>query len=393
VAATKCPYCGTLGAVRRLGTLGSLLLLSLVVPSRVLAAGGSVPPEPTPPSAGERALAGGAAVVPGALVHGAGHFVMGESKTAGRLLIAEGVGLGMILAGGSVLALTGASRYLAGPAAGVAVGGFSLFLGSFAADVYGVLSPDPGAAGRRVHTAAGAETELGYLALTGPSVKEPGYVLERVSLRAGRFRVTPSALLSARGTSALYRVEGAYRFLGPTPTASGRGTSDHLDVMVGTFHHREPSAYIARSSMELQLDARYDLGHVGPTLRGAFFDFSVGYAAAHVAYDVDGIAVPGDFDSALLARFGVGAVFRGAAQRGSEAMLYYDHRHDELVGGFVMRGLGSGAVGRFGFDARWYFTKNVGLSLRGEVGSAWLGGASLLFREEGPPSAEARGTR
>jgi hypothetical protein len=356
----------------------------------------SAPPpaaEGPPPGAGERALAGGAAVVPGALVHGAGHFVIGESKTAGRLLIAEGVGLGMILAGGSALALTGASRYFAGPAAGVAVGGFSLFLGSFAADVYGVLSPDPGAAGRRVHTAAGAETELGYLALTGPRVKEPGYVLERISLRAGSFRVTPSALFSARGTSARYRVEGAYRFLGPTPTASGRGTSDHLDVVVATYHHREPSAYIARSSMELQLDARYDLGHVGPTLRGAFLDFSVGYAAAHVAYDVDGTSVPGDFDSTLLGRFGVGAVFRGAARRGSEAVLYYDHRHDELVGGLVMRGLGSGAAGRFGFDARWYFTKNVGLSLRGEVGSAWLGGASLLFREEGPPSVEGRGTR
>jgi hypothetical protein len=163
--------------------------------------------------------------------------------------------------------------------------------------------------------------------------------------------------------------------------------------MVATYHHREPSAYIARSSMELQLDARYDLGHVGPTLRGAFLDFSMGYAAAHVSYDVDGIAVPGDFDSALLGRFGVGAVFRGAAKRGSEAELYYDHRHDELVGGFVMRGLGSGAAGHFGLDARWYFTDNVGLSLRGEVGSAWLGGLSLLFREEGPPAARKQGAR
>jgi hypothetical protein len=188
-------------------------------------------------------------------------------------------------------------------------------------------------------------------------------------------------------------VEGAYRFIGPTPTASGRGTSDHLDLVVAAFHHREPRDYIARSSMELQLDTRYDLGHVGPTLRGAFFDFSVGYAAAHIEYDVNGVAVPGDFDSALLARFGVGAVFRGTAHRGSEASLYYDHRHDDLVGGFVMRGLGSGAAGRFGFDARWYFTRNFGLSLHGEVGSAWLGGASMLFRHEGPPASELRGTR
>jgi hypothetical protein len=370
-----------------------VLLLSLVAPSRVAAEPAAAEPKPEPPSTGDRALATGAAVVPGVLVHGSGHFVAGESQTARRLLVAEGVGLGMILAGGSVLALTGASRYLAGPAAGIAVGGFSLFLGSFAADVYGVLSPDPGAAGRRMHTAAGAESELGYIALSGPQVKEPGYVVQRVSLRAGDFRVTPSGLFSARGSNVRYRVEGAYRLLGPTPTAGGHGTSDHLDVVMGAYHHREPKGYIARSSLELQLDARYDLRRVGPTLRGAFFDFSLGYAGAHVDYDVNGVSVPGDYDSALLARFGVGAVFRGAAYRGSEAMLYYDHRHDDIVGGFVMRGLGSGAAGRFGFDARWYFTENFGLSVHGEVGSAWLGGASLLFRQEGPTGGELRGTR
>jgi hypothetical protein len=391
--------------VRGLRVSLSLLLVVLVAPGRSVgavptvgtpkepASSSSAPDEPAPPTTGERALAAGAVVVPGALVHGAGHFVTGESKTARRLLLAEGVGLGMILGGGSVLALTGASRYLAGPAAGLAVGGFGLFLGSFAADAYGVLSPDADAAGRRRRTAAGAESELGYLALSGPHVDEPGYVLQRVSLRAGSFRVTPSALFSTRGTSARYRVEGAYRFLGATPSASGHGTSDHLDVVVGAFHHREPADYVARSSMELQLDTRYDLGHVGPTLRGAFFDFSIGYAAAHIDYDVNGVAVPGDFDSALLGRFGFGAILRGAAYRGSEASLYYDHRHDDLVGGFVMRGLGSGAAGRFGFDARWYFTPNVGVSLHGEVGSAWLGGASLLFREEGPAASTMRGTR
>jgi hypothetical protein len=327
------------------------------------------------------------------LVHGSGHFVIGESRTARRLLLAEGVGLGMILTGGGVLALTGASRYLAGPAAGVAIGGFGLFLGSFVADAYGVLSPDGSAAAERERTAAGAETELGYLALTGPRVDEPGYVVQRVSLRAGSLRVTPSGVFSAQGTSARYRVEGAYRFFGPTPSASGRGTSDHLDLVVGAFHHREPSDYIARSSMELRVDTRYDLGHVGPTLRGAFFDFSIGYAAAHVAYDVNGISVPGDFDSVLLGRFGFGAIFRGRAHAGSEASLYYDHRHDDLVGGLVMRGLGSGAAGRFGFDARWYFTPNFGLSLHGEVGSAWLGGASLLFRQEGPSASSHRAPR
>ena len=52
------------------------------------------------PSAGERALATGAAVVPGVLVHGMGHYVAGETTTGHRLLIAQGVGFGLVLGGG-----------------------------------------------------------------------------------------------------------------------------------------------------------------------------------------------------------------------------------------------------------------------------------------------------
>jgi hypothetical protein len=225
----------------------------------------------------------------------------------------------------------------------------------------------------------------------GPHQPDDDWVVQRVSLRADDFRVTPSASLAAVGTSARYRVEGAYRLLGVTPGVPGN--NDHLDVIVGAVHHRIPSDLVSRSSMELALDSRYDLGHVGPTLRGAFFELSAGYLAGEVSYDVPGVQVPADFDSALLARFGFGATLRGLSHAGSEAIVYYDHRHDEIVGGLVSRGLGSGAIGRFGADATYFFLPELGLGLHAEIGSAWMLGASLLFRKESPATGASEGER
>src|SRR6185295_16305047 len=101
---------------------------------------------PSAPSGGRRALSTAAALVPGALVHGSGHFALGESETGGALLAAEGAGLGMVLGGGAVLFLSGASRYLVGPAAVVTILGVGVFGASFGADLYGTLASDGGAA-------------------------------------------------------------------------------------------------------------------------------------------------------------------------------------------------------------------------------------------------------
>jgi hypothetical protein len=51
-------------------------------------------------------LPGSLSVVPGAALHGAGVYMAGDRKTARRLLIAEGPGLCMMVAGGLPLMLT-----------------------------------------------------------------------------------------------------------------------------------------------------------------------------------------------------------------------------------------------------------------------------------------------
>jgi hypothetical protein len=345
------------------------------------------------PSAGDRALAGAAAVVPGIVVHGTGHYAAGESTTGTRLLIGQGVGLGLMASGLVVLVATGASRYVAGPAAGTMVVGAGLFITSYLADAYGTLSPDGRAAERRVLPPPWLETELGYRHISDPIFAYEHFVVERLSLQAGALRVTPSAWFSSDGDNARYRLEAGYRVLGAVPTASARPVlGDRLDGVLGVVHHRFVTERFARSSLEVEVDSRLDLAHVGPTLRGAFVEGAIGYAFGLIDYDLVGTDVPSDFDDLLLARFGFGAVFRGSSHPGSEARVYYDHRHDDFAGGLILEGIPSGVAGHFGAEVRWFFFPEWGLGAEAEVGSAFVAGASLLFRQAGtgPMGGEQR---
>jgi hypothetical protein len=300
------------------------------------------------------------------------------------LLIGEGVGLGMMVGSLLVLARTGASRYVAGPAAATMALGAGLFLTSYLADVYGSVSPDAEAAGRRTRPPPWMETELGYRHISDPVFAYEHFVIESVSLQAGALRLTPSAWFSTDGENARYRIESAYRILGATPSALEHAVwADRLDGVVGAYHHRFVPERFTRTSLEVAVGSRYDLGHIGPTLRGAFVEGGVGYAFGRIDYDLQGADVPSDFDDLLLVRFGFGAVFRGAARAGSEARVYYDHRHDDFAGGLILEGIPSGIAGHFGAEARWFFTANWGLGVQAEVGSAFVAGGSLLFRQAG----------
>jgi hypothetical protein len=136
---------------------------------------------------------------------------------------------------------------------------------------------------------------------------------------------------------------------------------------------------------EASVDGRYDLGPVGRTLAGAFVEGSVGYGHQWIHYEVPGRKIPGDSEMLLLTRFGFGALFRGAASRGSEVSVYYDHRHDTYAGGLLANGLGSGVAGHFGSRGRWYFDRTFGVLVEAQAGAAVIGGVSVLVREGGTP--------
>ena len=326
-------------------------------------------------------LAVGASVVPGAIVHGAGHYVAGHSQTGGRLLLAEAVGLGLFLGGGTTIALTGASRYVIGPAIATTVMGAGLFLSSWFADIYGTAAEGDGA-GEPALRAALLESSFGLRYVENPSLHSGSFLVEAFDLRLGRLRLVPSAWLSLEEPVAIYRLGTSFRLYGALAEAGAPardGTS--FDVTIAGAQQRYDIHGFTATSGEVSLDARYDLERVGRSLRGSFVEAQLGYGSQTYDYAAAGVDVPSDTRSVLLARAGFGLYLGHGKRRGGEARIYYDHRHDDVAGGLVMYGLGSGALGHFGADGRVYFDANWGVLCEAQAGAAYVIGASLLFRQ------------
>ena len=319
-----------------------------------------------------RAAATVTAVVPGVLVHGTGHFVAKQPKTAKRLLLLEGIGLGTIAATLGAVALTGASRRFVGPLAAGTVLGVGLFSASLLADVYGVAMPE---------TARGAPAfKLPWL------TTETGVFYRYDPQFAGRF-------LLANAIDGIVRERHHLRFELQTVPAGDpllRGRSlygarvwkDHggsfVDLEAAFVHQRAPNDGFFRTTFEAAVRARLDLVHLGPTLRGAYAEARVGTGVSALrSRDLDN-----DLDSLLLARIATGA-YVGHGR--GEVELYYDHRRDTLAGGLVLPSITAGYLGYVGVRAQYYVTRHVGVQVDGQLGFAALAGVSVLFRQGGSP--------
>lgn len=369
--------------------VAALVLLSVAIQSTPVhaveaATSPALPPKaaspPDEPLTRDRRVAAGLVLVPGVAVHGSGHYALGQQKTALALLITEGIGLALLIGGVSTVLASGNSRHLAGPAVAATVFGSGLVLASFGADLYGTLATDGDAVDRLRRPPPRLESEFGYRYVADPHFDYGHFVVESLTLRRGYFRLTPSAWFASDASNVRYRVEGAYRLLGLAPGELGK-RAEHLDVVLGGMHHRYLPERFQRSGLELSLDTRFDFSRFGDTLRGSFIDLALGYAVAKVTYDVRGQRVPADTDDLLLARVGLGVALRGRAAAGSEARVYYDHRHDDYAAGFLTPGRVSGVFGKFGADLRWFFTPSLGVLVDAQVGSALVGGFSLLLRD------------
>jgi hypothetical protein len=330
-----------------------------------------------------RLLGVGAALVPGVLVHGTGHWVLGEARTARRLLLLEGLGLSAFFGGGTALVLSGSSRYLVAPAIPMVIFGVGLFSTTLLADIYGASGASQ-IAGEPERRPPVVQSEQGVRILHDPLLDTGLASFSRVDGRLGPARGFGQLESVPAFHSARYRLGVGWTLLGAQPE---RGTEDGTRVELSsalTEHHYANDGFVT-SSAELAVAGRLALLQIGPSLRGAFAEFSTGLALAETEYHLPGLSVPPDRETLLLGRIGFGAELGHAEARGSEAMVYYDHRHDEYVGGLTMAGLGSGVAGHFGMKGRYWLSRSLGVGAMVESGAAVMGGLSLLFRAGGEP--------
>ncbi len=323
-------------------------------------------------------LAAAAAIVPGVIVHGAGHYAGGDPQTGSRLLALEGAGLGTVALGFVPIVASGASRRLVGPGVLLTVGGVGLFVISSLADLYGVVAP-PGGYGAPDVDPPRLETALGYRYVYDPVFAYRSFVAYDIDWRLGRVRLSPSAWFALHDNNSRLRLVSAYRLLGPRPdTSEPAPDGSYLEVATALARHAYTSNRFATTTVDLALSGRLDMQRFAASLTGSFAEMSFGWALQTYEYSIDGVRA--DIGELLLARFGYGIYLGWPGASRGEVMLYYDHRHDDFAAGLKLPGLASGVVGHFGADARIYWSDQWGMRLETAVGSAYVAGASLLFR-------------
>ena len=336
-----------------------------------------VPPAEPVPSTARRAIGAGAAIFPGVIVHGAGHFVVGDHETGWRLLAIEGVGLGLLAGGVAGLAVSGAAPELVTPFIGMSVGGASLFVSSAIADLYGVLSPN-GGVDAPASRAPWLEAELGHRYVYDPVFAYRHFAVVGAAWRTGRWRFEPGLWWGLDDEN--YRARGgvAWRVWGPRPDRTGADGS-YFELEFGGVHHRYGTERFSMSTGEIAANGRLDLRDVASSLAGSFAE--LGFGRALGGYHYDDIGTEGT--ELLLARFAYGMYLGHSADGFGELLLYYDHRHDGFAAGAKVPGLGSGASGHWGLDVHTSVWGPWGVRASAVAGSAYVLGLSLVHQSGG----------
>lgn len=327
-------------------------------------------------------LPGGAALIPGLVVHGSGVWVAGEKDTAYKLLAAEGIGLGMMAAGALPLILTDASGQNIDLTVALLVAGAGLFLTSGIADLYGAtIGGREGA--RSPLRLPHLEPFAGYAFVYNPQFGQRHFTVLRLDARVGRVRVTPEAWLAVNTDERRVGGDLAVRFVGPRPDATAADGS-FVDLQIGAAHHRFGRDGFDVLTTTFSFPMRLDLRRVGPSLAGSFVDFEPGWGFLLFDYGLPGRGLGTDISGMLLMRFGYGLYFGGSSSPRGEVAVYYDHRHDGFAGGLALDLHDPNFFGHVGLVGKANLGQGWGLRTDLQVGSSLVAMLGVLHHWGGP---------
>jgi hypothetical protein len=347
-------------------------VLSFMAAILVVSLAGSAPAAPTPPAQDEPAAedeppeasvaATAATILPGIALHGFGHYVAGEKKTAFKIFQLQLVGLAMVIASGVTLQYSGGSRYGNELAIPVLVGGSGLFVNTFLADLYGSAS---GGTRRHYQERPRQRAALGYGYVYDPTFDYGQFLVSSANVAWGRLHVDPSLWVALDADNQRARLPIRYR-----SPLKHRG--EHVEVTTAGTYHRFGDDGFATYVAEVSAGARIDLRRIGESLSGAFTSMSLGYGVHQVRYDLDRAGA--DTTGLLLGHYGFGFYLPGSG----EIEAYYQHRRDDFTSGSSPSSRnGSGFLGHYGVRLRQPLNDRFALRVESELGAAWLISSSI----------------
>ncbi len=306
-----------------------------------------------------------AALFPGVLIHGSGHYAAGDTKTGNRLLLTSAVGAGLAITGGASLFWTGANRRVSEMGIPLLVSGLGIFGASWLADVYGSAT-----GGTKLSSAVppNISASLGYAHVDDPQFSYEHFATAESEFRWAQVALRPSLWSATVANNWRARIEASYSLY-----TSPKGT--RVRIQSAATHHAFSDDGFATRVYEASVVGRWSLGDFGPRLAGAFADLSVGFGHETIQFETPGASNTGA--TLLLGRVGFGM----QTPRGGESSFYYDHRRDTLAGGLSpSKRRGSGFAGHLGLRHRQPLGGRFAIRLATELGSAWVASGALEAR-------------
>ena len=315
-----------------------------------------------------RAAAIGAALVPGAIIHGPGSYLVREPRAGHRLLVAGAIGVGAMIAGGTPIGLTGAHPTVTALGTPVLVTGAGLLAVTWLADLW-VAAGGPATVGSP-RAPVPWVVEAGATYLRDP-FRERGFTRVGAGVVLGRVELGALGLVDVRGDALEVSGDARVRVLGAPATGAVVDDASRLVVRIGVRGRRDDADRLASLVGDLEVLGRLDLGRLEARLAGTFAELSTGVGVERVAYD----AGPHDLGSLMLGGFAWGAYL---GRRG-EAALFYQHRRDHLAGG-LSAGRAAGFLGSFGARADVRIAGPWAVRAGLEVGSGWVTTLALAYQ-------------
>jgi hypothetical protein len=272
------------------------------------------------------------------------------------------VGLGVGAVGGIPLGVLYGSDRVTPWAVPFAVAGSGILISSGAGAIWALVD---GADRAGVPGAlAPVQVDAGLVWVADPLLAPSALARVGGAWHTGRLRLAPHALFAVDDDEQRVVLDAGWRTY-DTIEARATATYDRLGANGFTLYTVEATAR-----------GRLDLARLHSRLRGAFVDGELGYGVEHVAY-ADGTIEATDV---LVARFGFGS-YVGCGR--GEVSGWYDHRRDDLAGGFPAW-RAAGFFGSVGVSGAYDVSRRWGVVAEAQFGSAVVSTLALRWRPGSP---------